>query len=641
AAEVAALGAAVSFAACDVGDRDALAGVLAAIPAERALSTVVHAAAVLDDAVIADLTLDQIERVLRVKVDGARHLDELTRDLDLSAFVLFSSLAGICGVAGQGNYAPGNAYLDALAARRRSEGLPATSVSWGHWAGGGIAAPEVEERLGRQGLTMLDPTLAVAVLGDILDADESHLTVCDIDWDVLVRDRRGPLVSELLAPARPVGARAGSPSDPRGASPIAVSATASTPLGVRVAELATGDRRRFLVDVVRTQAAVVQGYPSAESVEAGKPFREQGFDSLTAVELRNRLNAESGLRLPATLVFDYPTPNALAEFLRGELLGELAAPDAAAVAPRAGTADDPIVIVGMACRLPGGVASPADLWRLVAAGTDAVGDFPTDRGWDVDALYDPDPDRAGRTYTRKGAFLPDATDFDSAFFGISPREALAMDPQQRLLLETAWEAFERAGINPDTLAGSRTGVFTGMAGHDYALGPGQTPQGLEGYLGTGNAGSVASGRISYSFGFEGPAVTVDTACSSSLVALHLAAQSLRSGESDLALAGGVAVMASPGMFVEFSRQRGLSVDGRCKAFAGAADGTGWAEGVGLLLLERRSDARRLGHRVLAVVRGSAVNQDGASNGLTAPNGPSQQRVIRQALANAGLSAVEV
>ncbi|MFE2946202.1 type I polyketide synthase [Embleya sp. NPDC059267] len=630
AADLAGFGARVSFVACDVGDRDALAEVLAGIPAEFPLTAVVHAAAVLDDALIADLTVDQLDRVLRVKVDGARHLDELTRDLDLSAFVLFSSLAGICGVPGQGNYAPGNAHLDALAARRRAAGLPATAISWGHWAGGGIAAPEVEQRLARQGLRMLDPEPAIRVLEQVLDADESHLTVCDIDWDVLFRGRPAPLVAELL--------QAG------GSHPAAPASTPAAPGGDTLTDRLTGrtgaDRLRFLVEVVRTQAAVVQGHRGAAAVDPGKPFRDQGFDSLTAVELRNRLTAETGLRLPATLVFDYPTPNVLAEYLHGELVGRVTTTDDA-TAQGDVRADDPIVIVGMACRLPGGVTSPADLWRLVDAGTDAVGEFPTDRGWDVDGLYDPDPDRVGTSYTRRGAFLPDATEFDSAFFGISPREALAMDPQQRLLLETAWEAFERAGINPDTLVGSRTGVFAGMAGHDYGRGPAEPPRELEGYLGTGSAGSVASGRISYSFGFEGPAVTVDTACSSSLVALHLAAQSLRSGESDLALAGGVAVMATPGMFVEFSRQRGLSVDGRCKAFAGAADGTGWAEGVGLLLLERRSDARRYGHRVLAVVRGSAVNQDGASNGLTAPNGPSQQRVIRQALANSGLAVGDV
>ncbi|MDT0543549.1 type I polyketide synthase [Streptomyces lonegramiae] len=623
----------VSIVACDVADRDQVAAMLAAIPADCPLTGVVHAAGVLDDGVLEGLSPERFEAVFRSKVASALVLDELTRELDLSAFVLFSSAAGALGNPGQANYAAANAVLDAIAERRRARGLAATSIAWGAWAGGGMAGEGRDAALSRRtGTFALEPGQAISALRGAAADRDPLLVVADIRRPEFLRVfggvRPSPVLSDL--PGYRELADAGAIGRPR--------AERSAPaLLERLAGLPESERPTALLDLVRTEVAAVLRYSGADAIEADRAFKDLGFDSLTAVELRNQLAATTGLSLPATLVFDHPTPTVLAEFLLAEVAGrhdEVPAPAPVAV----GTADDPIAIVGMSCRFPGGISSPEDLWRLVAAGRDAISDFPADRGWDLAALTGDGP---GSSDTGRGGFLRDAAGFDADFFGISPREAMAMDPQQRLLLETAWEAFERAGIDPASVRSSRTGVFVGTNGQDYSDLVRASNSDTSGHTGTGIAASVASGRLSYTLGLEGPALTVDTACSASLVALHLAAGALRSGECSLALAGGVTVMSTPGGFVGFSGQNGLAPDGRCKAFADAADGTGWSEGVALLVVERLSDARRNGHEVLAVVRGSAVNQDGASNGLTAPNGPSQQRVIRQALADAGLSPSDV
>ncbi|MFJ9927514.1 type I polyketide synthase [Streptomyces misionensis] len=618
----------VTVAACDVADRAALAALLA----EHPVNAVVHAAGVGDHAMIEDCDPAGFAGTVAAKAAGATHLDELLADRELDAFVMFSSGAGVWGGAGQAAYAAANAYLDALAEHRRAHGRSALAVAWGGWADGGMArVGDGEEMLRRRGLPPMRPALALSALRQALADDETTLTVADFEWERFI----GPFTV-----TRPSALFADVPEARHAlAAPATDGARAGNALAARLTGLPAGEQDRALVDLVRTQAAAVLGHDGPAAVEPGRAFNDLGFDSLTAVELRNRLSADTGLKLPTTLVFDHPNATALARFLRAELLG---AQGTAGPEPRTAAADDePIAIVAMSCRLPGGVDSPEELWRLVTSGGDAITAFPEDRGWDVENLYDPDPGTPGRTYARGGGFLHDAGDFDAALFGISPREALAMDPQQRLLLETTWEAFERAGIDPAAMRGSRTGVFVGMSYQGYGAGLPQVPEGVEGHLLTGSAASVVSGRVAYTFGLEGPAVTVDTACSSSLVALHLAIQSLRGGESTMAVAGGVNVMAVPAAFVEFSRQRGLSADGRCKAFGAGADGTGWAEGAGVVLVERLSDAVRNGHEVLAVVRGSAVNQDGASNGLTAPNGPAQQRVIRQALASAGLTETDV
>ncbi|WP_159053219.1 type I polyketide synthase, partial [Streptomyces regalis] len=615
-------GAEVLVAEGTAADRDALAAALALLPAAHPPTAVVHVADPAAEAVLLSTDPDSFGDTLRTGTDAAWNLHELTLGVRLSSFTLLApDPAATLGGTGQALGAAIGACHDALAHHRRALGLPGVSLGWGPREGGPARAAS--------GLVPFGAGQVAGVLGLGLRTERHGVLLCARLDRTALADRAAagllpPLLRSLVRTVRTAASAAAAEAD-----------TLTATLRGR----APAEQQRVLLDLIRGQVAGVLGHSARDALDTSRAFKDLGFDSLTAVELRNRLNTATGLRLPSTLLFDHPSPEALAAHLRTELLG--AETGSAEPVRAAGAYDgEPIAIVAMACRFPGEVRSAEDLWQVVVSESDVISPFPDNRGWDLDRLFDPDPEHPGTSYAREGGFLHDADRFDPAFFGISPREATSMDPQQRLLLETAWEAFEGAGIDPTSLHGSRTGVFAGVVYTDYGSRV-KLPADMEGYLGFGSAGSIASGRIAYTLGLEGPAVTVDTACSSSLVALHLAVRSLRQGECDLALAGGATVLANPDIFIGFSRQRGLARDGRCKAFAASADGTSFGEGVGLLLVERLSDARRNGHPVLALIRGTATNQDGASNGLTAPNGPSQQRVIRQALADAGLTPADV
>ncbi|MFE2765950.1 SDR family NAD(P)-dependent oxidoreductase [Streptomyces albidoflavus] len=633
AAALEASGTRTTLAACDVTDRADLARLMARIDEDPApLRAVFHTAGTLDDRLLDQLDAAALAATAAPKLQAATHLHELTADRDLDAFVLYSSVVGTLGNIGQANYAMANAALDALAERRRAAGLPALSLAWGPWADGGMTRGTAESQLKRVGLVPLAPDAALAALDTALTADPAGpatLVAARVDW------ARATPAHQTTRPRPFLAAFTETGTAPGAAPAAATPEDAAAPLRTLLLGLAEEDRLPHLRSLVAAEAATVLGVDDPASLATERGFKDLGFDSMMAIQLSTRVQRRTGATTPRTLVYDHPNITAAAHWLLGELLGT---PDGAAPAPApAARRDEPLAIVGVGLRMPGGAHDLDSLWQVLAEGRDTVGEIPADR-FDIDAYYDPAPDTDGTTYVRHGSFLDDVATFDAAFFGISPREADPMDPQHRLLLEAAWNSLESAGIRPGDLRETRTGVFVGAGAGEYAAHRAGTP---DTYTLTGSLQSFNAGRLSYHLGLQGPALSVDTACSSSLVALHLAAEALRGGECDLALAGGVQVLADPGSFVALSRSHALAPDGRSKTFSAEADGYGRGEGVGLVAVMRLSDALAADREILGVIRAGAVNHDGASSGITAPNGTSQQQVIRAALHSAGLTPTDV
>lgn len=628
------LGCRVSLVTCDTTDREAIATLLDQLDAEgETVTAVIHAESVTQQSPLPDMRQSEAIRVAAAKVCGALHLHDLLKDQPLDAFVCFSSIAGAWGSGRQGVYAAANAFLDAFVEHRVGLGLPGMSVAWSAWASSSSDDPGQHD-LRRRGLEPLDPKLAIAALQQGLDHGDTNLIIANVDWarfaPSFAASRARPLLDEIPEAKAALEGSASSdePDDAR--------------LIARLRPLSEVERQRAMVALVLGETAAVLGYHDATRLDANTGFVDLGLDSLMAVEVRRRLHRSTGLALPATLVFDHPSPQHVALFLLAGLspaLGVAAESGSERDVPLTGAASthEPIAIVGVGLRMPGGIVDLRSLWQFLSEGREAVGPLPASR-WNVDEFYDPDPEAKGRSYVREGSFLDQIDQFDPAFFGISPREAKNIDPQHRLLLEAAWQALEHAGIVPGALRDSLTGVFVGLCPSDYdqlRQGPG------EAYTFTGTQTSFAAGRLSFTLGLQGPALAVDTACSSSLVALHLACNALRKHECELALAGGVQVLAAPDVFVQLSRTRALAPDGRSKTFSANANGYGRGEGVIVLALERMSDAQAKGHEVLALIRGTAINHDGASSSLTAPNGTSQQKLLHLALADAQLEPVDI
>uniref|UniRef100_UPI0030C78095 SDR family NAD(P)-dependent oxidoreductase n=1 Tax=Streptomyces bohaiensis TaxID=1431344 RepID=UPI0030C78095 len=643
-AELTADGHRVTVLACDVAERERLRGVLDSLVRDGNTPTaIVHAAGVLDDALLPGLTPQRLATVFAPKADAALHLHELTlaAGIDLDAFVLFSSSAASLGSPGQGNYAAANAVLDALARHRHARGLPATSLAWGPWAGAGMAGEHTVARPweDRPGLHQLRPATALSVLARAAGSGRPATTVVSADWERLTALHatvRPTSYFDLIPRSRPAAtAPAGS------GAPAEAESAVLTRLRAELTALPEVDREPFVLRLVTSHVAAVLGHADGEGVPARRAFTELGLTSQNAVEIRGALCESTGIDVPVTVVFDHPTPHALARYVLGEVLGSAAAEPAGDPATAAAS-DAPVAILGMGCRFPGG-DSPDAFWRHLLSGTDPVTEVPADR-WNAADYHDPVPGAPGKAYTQRGGFLDSITGWDASFFGYTPREALRLDPQHRLVLELVWEAVENAGISPESLRGTRTGVFLGLAESQYGVrqitleGPGclDDPN-----FGLGTSASAAAGRVAYHLDLRGPTITVDTACSSSLVATHLAVQALRSGECDYALVAAANEVVGPEFFLSACKMGMLAPDGRTKTFDAAADGYAVGEGGGAVLLRRAADAAADGLRPHAVIRGTATNSDGRSNGLTAPNRHSQLAVIRAAHADAGVRAEEI
>jgi acyl transferase domain-containing protein/pimeloyl-ACP methyl ester carboxylesterase/aryl carrier-like protein len=626
-AELEKAGAQISIVSADVSRMEDVMRVLAEMTVP--LGGVIHAAGVLEDTLLLEQSREKLDRVLAPKALGAWNLHTLTADRKLDFFVLFSSVASLLGTPGQGAYAAANAFLDGLAVMRRRAGLPALSVNWGPWAEAGMAARSGEtakKGWQAQGISSIPPRQGLDLLDRLLGQDVASVAVLHVNWPRFLQQFPAgfvpPLLEEIARTEKPAQA---APRD--------------TALLRRLVQADDDGREDILLEYVRGEVASVLRLDKPDTLDVQQPLNEAGMDSLMAVELRNRLGSAVGRTLSPTLLYSQPTIEKLTRYLLKEVLDlraaavELAKPQAAV--------DEPIAIIGLSCRLPG-AESAAEFWKLLHDGVDAVKEVPADR-WDINAYYDADADAPGKMYTRRGGFLNRVDGFDAGFFGIAPREAVNMDPQQRLLLEVSWEALEDAGIAAEQLAGSLTGVYVGISTIDYSQRQGRDIglDGINAYTGTGNAFSVAAGRISYILGLQGPNFPVDTACSSSLLSVHLACQALRSGECRLALAAGVNLILTPEGHIYFCKLRATSPDGKCKTFDASADGYVRGEGCGVVVLKRLSDALADGDNIQAVIRGSAVNHDGRSNGLTAPNGEAQEAVIRQALSSANMAPAEV